>query len=268
MTRTSRIAICLAGGLTLSVGLRADDVVLPANPYTQIIARNIFDLNPPPPPVDPNLKSADPLPKIIPNGTMTIFGVRQVLFHALFKGRPGKPDANQSYILAEGQRQDDIEVVKIDDKAGLITFDNHGDTEELPLADVPSSTTAGAEANSSGPNNGNSFGGQRGGFNSGNGGTYAGRNFGGPRSGFNSGNNYNNGFNNGVNMQSAQMRGTDPRQQPAISTEAQMIMIEAQRMKYQQDGDPTARIMPTTPLTSEATGSDDGNTPPDNPPAP
>src|SRR5471032_2440139 len=123
MKRCGKIAICLAGALTLNAGLRADDVALADNPYATIVARNIFSLNPPPPPVDPNANApVEPAVKITPNGIMSIFGQLQVLFKASGGGKPG----DQSYILGEGQMDDEIEVVKIDEKNSLVTFKNHG----------------------------------------------------------------------------------------------------------------------------------------------
>src|SRR5665213_4358358 len=129
-----KIAICLAGALALNAALRAEDAALPGNPYALIVARNIFALNPPPPPPDPNAHPAEPPVKITPNGVMSILGQWQVLFKTTVAGKP----VEKSYMLAEGEAQDDIEVVKIDDKAGFVTFNNHGMVEKIPLANAPS----------------------------------------------------------------------------------------------------------------------------------
>ncbi len=88
---------------------------------------------------------------------MTLFGQLQVLFKVPRNTQAGVPAIDQSYILSVGQRQDDIEVVSIDDKAGIITFNNHGETQQLPLVVTqPTSTAAVAPAGSpgSGPNGG------------------------------------------------------------------------------------------------------------------
>jgi hypothetical protein len=126
------ILFCLAGGFALHSTLRADDVALSGNPYAPVVVRNIFGLNPPPPftPAPPDESS---LPKISPNGITDILGSLQVLFKVSSAARPGQPIKEESYILSEGQRQDDIEVVKIDEKAGTVTFKNHGTVQELPL---------------------------------------------------------------------------------------------------------------------------------------
>ena len=49
------------------------------------------------------------------------------------KDHAGKPAADDAYILSEGQQQDEIEVTKIDEKGGLVTFNNHGEVQQLPL---------------------------------------------------------------------------------------------------------------------------------------
>lgn len=142
----------LAGGLLLTAVALGDDAALPGNPYAPVVARNIFGLNPPPP-VDPNAAAdATPPPKITPNGIMSIFGQLQVLFKVANPAKAGKPAADDDYILSEGQRQDDIEVVKIDEKAGVVTFNNHGQTQELALvAATPSSTPAPGGGNPGNP---------------------------------------------------------------------------------------------------------------------
>src|SRR5208282_3999681 len=97
-----KIAVCLAGGLMLHISARADGAIAPnGNPYTPIVVRNVFGLNPPPTnnPVNP-----DDVPlKITPNGIMSIFGQLQVLFKVAPK--PGQPPGTKdaSYVLSEGQ---------------------------------------------------------------------------------------------------------------------------------------------------------------------
>ena len=151
MNHSGKIIICLAGGLVLTAGVRADDVLSPGDPYATVVARNIFGLNPPPP-ANANSLNTDPPPKITPNGIMTIFGEIQVLFKVAGAPKPGGPaPTDESYILSEGQRQDDIEVVKIDEKNSIVTFNNHGETQQLPLVvTLPSSTPSPATAGPTG----------------------------------------------------------------------------------------------------------------------
>jgi|GEM_PF-1028789 len=165
MKGLGKIAVCIAGGLALNAGLHAANppaspalvaVKAPAgnnppsdNPYTTIAVRNIFGLNPPPPPgpVDPPDKN---LPKITPTGIMGVFGQSQVLFKVAPVAKGGPPPKDEFYILSEGQREDDIEVVKIDERRSLVTFDNHGITQELPLAEAAASGGGAAGAWSGG----------------------------------------------------------------------------------------------------------------------
>ena len=130
------LAACCACTLALNAGLHAEDAALPANPYATVADRNVFNLVSPPPVVEPSPAPASPPVKITPNGIMSIFGELQVLFKVAGK-TPGKED---SYILAEGQGQDGIEVTKINVKAGVVTFNNHGLVQEIPLVNAPSSS--------------------------------------------------------------------------------------------------------------------------------
>jgi hypothetical protein len=272
MKLARKILICLAGGLALNLNAtgRADDAVLPGDPYVPVVTRNIFGLNPPTP-VDP-MADATPPPKITPNGIMSIFGQLQVLFKVASQGRPGKPTGDDDYILSAGQRQDDIEVVKIDEKAGIVTFNNHGETQELPLvAATASSTPAPAAAFSSGtpgipgsryspgfsnPGGGNVYG------------TFGGRNRGNGNSSVNSGvNSGGNGGNNSGGPGNGPSFGNGPARSsytgsaasqipPGMTPETQVLMIEANRLQAQQQGDSeSASILPITDMTPPASGS-------------
>jgi hypothetical protein len=135
MKRVEKIAVCLACGLALSAGLQAGDVLLPNNPYAPIVAHNMFGLNPPQ--AADATTDANPPPKITPTGIMTIFGSRQALFTVDGASKLGQAGKNGSYILSEGQRQDDIEVTRINEKSGVVTFNNHGVVQEIPLIKAP-----------------------------------------------------------------------------------------------------------------------------------
>jgi hypothetical protein len=141
MKCVGKIAIWLAGGLLLSAGARADNIVVAAgdNPYMAIVARNIFGLNP----VQADEPVGDPPPKITLTGIMSTCGKLEALFKVAGTGKPGEPAKDQSYILSEGQREDDIEVTHINEQAGLVTFNNHGTVQEILLASTPGSTMSG-----------------------------------------------------------------------------------------------------------------------------
>ena len=248
MKRLGKIAVCLASGLVLNAGARAGDAVLPNNPYVPIVIRNVFDLKLLPT-NDVNATQADPPPKITPNGIMSIFGQLQVLFKVAVPAKAGQPAKDEPYILSEGQRQDEIEVIKIDEKNSLVTFNNHGTVQELPLAraNAPAGSAPGGSApsqNLAAPNGNNSgrghFGGRPGG------GGFGAAQYRGAG----------NDANQNPNPQSIipTSAGYSGQQQPqnTISPEVQMIMIAAQHAKAQQEGDRTAAIFPPTPIDAEA----------------
>lgn len=152
MNRFGKIAACLGGGLALGAGLAAQELSStnhppPDNPYALIAARNVFGLNPPAPPADPAKAAGLELPKITPNGIMSVYGCRKVLFKTSGGGGPGRTAREKFYDLAEGQTQDEIGVSRIDPENGLVTFDNHGVVQELALVSTPG-TGEGNNANS------------------------------------------------------------------------------------------------------------------------
>jgi len=260
MKRVGKLVFCLAGGLALNTGVRADDAALPGGPYTTVVTRNIFGLNPPPPPSA--VQDDNPPPKITPNGIMTIFGEMQVLFKVAGTAKPGVPAVDQSYILSEGQRQDDIEVVKIDEKAGLVTFDNHGETQQLPLV-VASANATSSSSPSFGPGGHYSPG-----FvNPSGGGVPRPRAAGYGSAGYNPGypGNGGNGAGPGGLPYGSNLEGGPARKTtfnaadqvpPDLKPDEQAALIELNRLQAQQQGNPdAAKILPITDLTP----SDSGN---------
>jgi hypothetical protein len=133
--------LLLAGLVAVAASVRAGDLAMSGNPYSGITERNVFALVPIPTnsPVS-EVPLADPPPKITPNGIMSIFGKLQALFKVTPKPPAGQPAKDLSYVLAEGERQDEIEVVKIDGVKRIITFNNHGTMQELALVDAPKQT--------------------------------------------------------------------------------------------------------------------------------
>lgn len=254
-------------GLVLAVlGMltaRGDDSTLSDNPYAAIKARNAFNLAPPPA-TDPADAApyAGPAAKITPNGLMTLFGVPQVLFKVATPVGPGQPPQVQSYVMSEGDQADGISVTRIDPSAHLITFDNHGTVQTIPLADAGVSGSSAPDSPAAAVN--------------------PAREQAAPVQ---------------VAQQGAPQQGApttdggdaaastpaDSRVNPAVSgtdsalndpnrltPEAQVVLIEAQRQRLQQEGDPTAALMPPTEMTPTASGADQGlavgSTPP--PPTP
>jgi hypothetical protein len=235
---------------------KAKNLAMSSNPYAPVVERNVFGLVPIPtnPPVDTT--PATPPPKITPNGIMSIFGQFQVLFKVATPAKPGQPQKDDSYVLSEGERQDDIEVKKIDEKNNLITFNNHGTIQMLPLANAPTiSAPSSAPVNVGMPQRGpgfprtrpdglNPFGGSRGAALRNR--VASGGNSGAPGSvpGFSSGNVTASGNNNSDSS--------------GLSPEAQVIAIEANRIATQDDvnAGKLPPLPPTVLTPADATAAD------------
>jgi len=264
--RFGKITFCIAGALIMGVAVRADELAmntsspLPDNPYSQVVVRNIVGRNPPTP-VDPNAESLSSV-KISPNGIQDFFGTVKVLFKVSgAPAKPGQPPKDQFYMLSQGQRQDDIEVVNIDQKNGLVTFNNHGVTQTLALVSAPASPggalPVGAQGAAGGPTGmnpqgGNDNGNGRQGF------TRFGQRGGGPGRGGNNNNNPNgnSGAANGASTGTDSMLRTVPTRiyQPEASNltpEENIIRLEQNRAKALDSGDRTAPLFPPTPLTGQ-----------------
>jgi hypothetical protein len=263
MKRLGTIAICLAGGLALCAGARAGDIMLAGNPYEPIVARNIFGLNPPSLITEDPNKAIEGLPKITPNGIMSIFGQLQVLFKVAPK--PGQKDAKEaSFVLSEGQAQDDIEVVRIDEKAALVTFNNNGIVQELPLANAPKITAPAIGGSGGGVNAGGTipprFGGLRGGTGGAGGVGGPAPRFGGPNRGSGIfGGNASGSTGGGATLNSVptRTRGGSAAAPGSMSADEQAIMTEIQREEWRQQGKPSS-IIPPTSLTPLLQGGDGG----------
>jgi hypothetical protein len=124
---------CMMGGLAVCTLARAVPAESSDNPYQSIIDRNVFSLKPPPPPPDPAEANKPQVLKITLTGITTIFGDKRVLMKtAPPPGKPGEgPKTDQSYILTVGQREGDIEVIDIDEKAGSVKVNNGGTVQTL-----------------------------------------------------------------------------------------------------------------------------------------
>lgn len=107
------------------------DAVSPDNSYRVIVDRNVFALQP--------LKQAEvqvqsePLAKIIPTGVTTVLGRKLALFKVQPAAKSPQGAKEETFTLAEGERAGEIEVVRIDENAGVITFRNRGNLIALSL---------------------------------------------------------------------------------------------------------------------------------------
>src|SRR5437899_9066182 len=132
MSATRNVVACILCSLTLCAGAKAIVANSSANPYQGIVDRNVFGLKPPPP-----SKGAEPdkpaPPKITLTGITTIFHDKRALMNVAMPAKPPEPAKQQSFILAEHQREGDIEVLEIDVKTGDVKVSNFGTVVTLNL---------------------------------------------------------------------------------------------------------------------------------------
>jgi len=209
-------------------------------PYGAIVERNVFNLHAPPPPVNPaDLIKKIPPPKIILTGIMTLSGQKKT-FLTIPSPKPGAPP--ESVILAEGQRQNGIEVKRIDEKAGVVEVMNHDESQTLdfehdgakpsgmvagglpqpmplPLPAPPPPNVTPMPGNVIRPLRSLS-----------------------PRSDTS-------GVGGAVGSANENAQA-----QSQLTPEEQVALIEIQRVKYQQERNPISKIFPRTELTPETTG--------------
>lgn len=243
-----KIEICALIGIFLAAGAKGVEKDESTQPYQGIVERNVFNLHAPPPPINPaDLVKHEPPPKITFTGITTILG-RKLAFLTIPGAKPGAPP--DSMALAEGQAENDVEVKQIDDRAGIVKVINHGEVETLdfehngakpapPPANVPHVTTLpppGAPppgvirppANvirplRSLPTRGAPF------------------------------------SENGNGEGGAVGQGAFGGQSAApLTPEEQVALIEVQRVKYQEENNPIAKLLPPTELTPDTTGGQPG----------
>ena len=131
MTRTVKLLTSLAGGLMLCASVGAVVADSGDNPYAGIVERTLFGLKPPAAPVDP-ASIKPPPPKITLTGITTILGKKRALMKVVLPGvKPGQPPTEASLMLAEGQRDGEIEVLGVDMKEGMVRVDDYGTVTNL-----------------------------------------------------------------------------------------------------------------------------------------
>jgi hypothetical protein len=133
MKHSGKMLVWMAGSLAFCMGAQAVTSENTENPYQSIVDRNVFSLKPAPAPVDPAEANKPQTLKITLTGITTILGNKRVLMKtAPPQGKPGEaPKTEQSYILTEGQREGDIEVIEINEKLGSVKVSNGGAVQTL-----------------------------------------------------------------------------------------------------------------------------------------
>jgi hypothetical protein len=125
----------VTASLVLWAGANAGRADTATNPYQGIVERNVFDLRPPPPPAAVEAPVAVPAARITLTGITTILGNKRAYLKTQARGQPGQPPADDSCILAEGQREGDLTVLEIDEKAGTVKVNNAGTIATLSFAE-------------------------------------------------------------------------------------------------------------------------------------
>ena len=235
------------------------------NPYQGITDRNIFALKPPPAPPRPE-DNKQPPPNIKLTGITTILGRKQALLLVDVPAKPPQPAKQESYILTEGQRDGDIEIVAINEKEGVVKVKNHGEPQTLdfvnngvkvpagssmPMAAAPGAPPMPAMAIPPPPSSSGNPGGMRqiptrpvrmisgsGGDNGQQALAYGGG-----------------AANPGFAGYGGASAAPAPPAEPALPYEQQITLIELERERMKQEGDETVRIMPPTELTPADGGS-------------
>ena len=254
-----------AAGNSVAASVPAKSDAVSDNPYSSIVTRNVFGLNPIPPQAPPIAQVGPPPPKITLTGITTIFGPAEALFKVAGVVRNAGPPKDESYIFTEGEAEDDVEVTKIDTQKNVVTFMNHGVEQEIALAEGTASSGS-APASPSWPGQmgggrrpGSRFRGFPGGFQPQSpqpqayGNPYGGG--GGNNNSSQNGSNPSGMFNNndpGYSSATHNLSANIPQSISQLSPEDQDALVAAQHAQMVQQGDPTAVIMPPTAFDQQA----------------
>jgi len=260
MKSLAQIMLGLGLAFSATFGARADDLALADNPYASIAARNAFNLVPVPAATAPEAApEPDQSAKITPNGIICLFGQVQVLFKVASSARPSRPPQVQAYVMSEGDGADGISVTRIDLSGRMITFDNHGVIQSIPLVNAGDLSESATDPGAS-PAIPSSKQAVRERFTA--------RGVAVPDGGYvatpapavagNIGAYPNPGYRAETTFESAQAKlNTSLNNPDHLSPEAQVVMMEARRQQLQQQGDPAAALIPPTELTQPAAADSD-----------
>src|ERR1022692_84220 len=134
MKRSGKTLACVLSALAVGNGAQALVSDSSGGPYHGIVARNVFDIHAPVP-HDPALDKppTPPPPNIRLQGITDILHKKQVIFKVQLPPKPPAPAKEESYILTEGQREGEIEVLEIDVKAGTVKMSDYGIITNLSI---------------------------------------------------------------------------------------------------------------------------------------
>lgn len=108
------------------------------NRYEKVIStRNVFALQEPRPAEPTTSKPVVPLTTVTFQGVTTILNYRQALLTLSTTDNRERSTKAISVVLREGEREGEVEVLKIDERHGLATIRNHGIIQTLALLPSP-----------------------------------------------------------------------------------------------------------------------------------
>ncbi|HWQ92458.1 MAG TPA: hypothetical protein VN673_12370 [Clostridia bacterium] len=126
MRRAKTVTILVAGAL-FGGNLLAYVPETRRDAYEAIPERNLFGLKPAAKPAAPQETAEPALPKMVLTGITTILGNKRALLKAVPPGnKPGEQSKERSFILTEGQQEDFVEVIQINEDQGSVTLRNSG----------------------------------------------------------------------------------------------------------------------------------------------
>ncbi|HEX5220534.1 MAG TPA: hypothetical protein VFZ59_13270 [Verrucomicrobiae bacterium] len=131
----------LSAFLILTVSATA---VTPDNPYSGIVERNSFGLKPPVNPADLVKPPAPVVADIKLQGITTILGRKQVLMKVKVPAKPPEPARDESLVVAEGDREGEIEVIEINPLEETVKVNNAGTILALNMKDHSEKPSPGA----------------------------------------------------------------------------------------------------------------------------
>lgn len=143
MKHAKKTVLCALTSLALCAESLPTWAASSDTPYQAIVDRNVFGLKPPPPPAPDPASVKPPAPKLTLLGITTLLGKKRALLKFTGPAKPGEQAKETSLMLAEGQRDGDIEVIQVDEKVKSVTVDDFGTPTVLTMdKDSPKTTSA------------------------------------------------------------------------------------------------------------------------------
>lgn len=125
MRKSGTTILSLFAGLAVCLSARAVNSGASSERYRGIPERNVFGLRPPQAQPAPAAQNSTP-PQLILTGITTVLSNKLALLKAVLPASPGKPASEKPLLLAEGQREEGIEVLHIDTQARSVKVNDSG----------------------------------------------------------------------------------------------------------------------------------------------